>query len=247
MHQIINLKYNKKSIKEKRLMISQLLIQSSSNIKSVDIHTISSDDLYLLFQLYDKFFLDNWLTTNYKGKIKFTLSRRLTRSAGQTKWIRNIGRIKPEQRIIEISIGVDFVLNYDQVEGKKSVGGIATGNSLEALQLVFEHELCHVIEYICFGETKCSGDRFKTIAGNLFGHTGRFHSLPTSREIATQKLGLKIGDVVFFSFKDCILQGILYRINKRATIMVKDNQGNFLDKQGNRYSKYYVPINLLYK
>ncbi len=197
-------------------------MQSSPNINCGDIDTISTADLHLLFQLYDQIFLDNWFKTNYRGKFKFSLSRRMTRSAGQTRCPKNIGNIKPEQLTIEICIGVDFFFQYDLVEGNKAVGGITIANSLEALQLVFEHELCHAIEYICFGKSNCSADRFKSIAGNLFGHTGEFHSLPTHRRIASQKMGLKPGDTVSFSFKGNKLHGILYRT------WLRTNRGSLL-------------------
>lgn len=153
MNEIINVKHKSKNIKQKRSEVSRLLIESSPNINSGDIDTISNGDLRLLFQLYDQIFLEKWFKINYKGKFKFSLSRRLTRSAGQTRCPKNIDRIKPEQLTIELSIGVDFLFQYDMVEGNKAVGGIITANSLEALQLVFEHELCHAIEYICFGKS----------------------------------------------------------------------------------------------
>ncbi|PKM81022.1 MAG: hypothetical protein CVU89_10765 [Firmicutes bacterium HGW-Firmicutes-14] len=247
MNEIINLKQKAKNILHKRLEVSRLLIQTSPNIDSGDIRAISPVDLQLLFQLYDKIFFDNWFKTKFRGKFKFSLSRRMTRSAGHTKCPKNKDRIKPEDLTIEIRISIDFLFHYDLVEGNKAVGGIATSNSLEALQLVFEHELCHAIEYICFGKSNCSKDRFKSIVGNLFGHTGEFHSLPTNMQIASQKMGLKPGDAVSFPFKGNKLHGTLYRINKRAVVMVKDKQGTFSDKQGNRYAKYYVPLEVLEK
>lgn len=245
MYEITSAKYKPKNIKYKRLEVFRLLIESSSNIKSGDIDAISTADLQLLFQLYNQIFLDNWFNINYRGKFIFSLSRRMTRCAGYTKCPKNKEKIKPEELSLEIRIGVDFFFQYDQVEGSKDVGGIPTNNSLEALQLVFEHELCHAIEYICFGKTNCRAKRFKSIAGNLFGHTGEFHNLPTNRLIASQQMGLKPGDNVSFSFKGNKLYGILYRINKRAVVMVKDKQGHFVDKHGSRYTKYYVPLSVL--
>lgn len=247
MEEIINLKHKSKNIELKRLEVSRLLMQLSPNINSVDIKAISTGDLQLLFQLYDQIFLENWFKINYRGKLKFSLSRRMTRSAGYTKCPKNKDRIKPEELTIEILIGVDFFFQYNLVDGDKAVGGIPTINSLEALQLVFEHELCHAMEYICFGKSNCRADRFKSIAGNLFGHTQEFHSLPTHRQIAFQTMGLKPGDAVSFSFKGNQLYGNLYRINKRAIVMVKDKQGKFADNKGNRYTKYYVPISNLEK
>lgn len=241
----IKSKLSNDTIIYKRTEISKLVMLKSPNIRSETISTLATVDLELLFQLYDRFFFDNWFNDSFKGKMKFSLSRRMTKSAGLTICPKYIDKIAPEKLVIEIRIGVDFFYHYGLVKGRKTVCGIKTTNSLEALQLVFEHELCHVIEFINFKKSKCKGKRFKTIAGNLFGHSESYHRLPTQRQIAKQRLGLNIGDTVSFTFEGRKLTGILYNINKRATVMVKNNQGLFVDKRGDRYSKYYVPLTLL--
>ena len=109
--------------------------------------------------------------------------------------------------------------------------------------MVLEHEICHAIEFIYYYESNCKGDRFKTISNNLFGHTSSYHQLPTHKELAREKYGLRIGDKISFIFADKKLNGVIYGINKRATIMVQDKNGQYADKQGNRYVKYYVPLN----
>jgi hypothetical protein len=245
MSDILNEKLNSRAILNKREEVYRLFAQKSANVSSGAISSISASDLDLLFQLYDEIFLENWFKENYKGKLKFSLSRRMTRSAGLTLCPRNIDKLKEEELVLEIRIGIDFFLHYDSIEGSKTVGGIKANNSLGALQLVFEHELCHVIEFIHFKKSKCSGERFKLLAGNLFGHTESYHKLPTYRQIANQKLGLNIGDKVSFTFQGRRLSGILYNINKRATVMVQDKNGNMLDRYGVRYSKYYVPLTLI--
>lgn len=245
MFDILTIKLNKDDIIKKRKEVSELLILSSTNIKNGIISTISTADLELLFQLYDKVFLKNWFRNDFRGKLKFSLSRQMTKSAGLTRCPKNIDKIKPEEVMIEIKIGVDFFFHYGLIEGSKKVGGVDTKSSLEALQLVLEHELCHVLEFLHFGKSNCKGKRFKEIASNLFGHTESFHMLPTHKQIASQKLGLRIGDTVLFTFEGKRLKGILYNINKRATVMVRDKNGTLTDKQGNRYSKYFVPLNLL--
>jgi hypothetical protein len=232
-------------IVNKRAEISKLLIQKSANIKNGTISTISTADLKLMFELYDQIFFGSWFKRNFKGKLKFSLSRRMTKSAGLTLCPKNIDKIKPEELVVEIRIGVDFFFHYGLIEGSETVCGIKTNSSLEALQLVFEHELCHAIEFILFKESNCSGARFKVIANNLFGHTESYHELPTYKQIAKQKFSLNIGDTVSFTFNGKRLQGILYNINKRATVMVRDKDGPLADKQGNRYSKYYVPLTFL--
>jgi hypothetical protein len=42
--------------------------------------------------------------------------------------------------------------------------------------------------------------------------------------------------------------GVISRITKRATVMVRDPAGDFRDLQGDPYSKYYIPLeNLKHK
>jgi hypothetical protein len=242
---ILMLKYKAIEIDSKRDEISRLLTSTSHKITGPAIHTISTADLRLLFELYDGIFLNHWFERNYKGKIIFSLSRRMTRSAGKTLCPKNPGNIKSEDLVIEIRIGVDFFFQYDLLDGSKAVCGIKTSSSLEALQLVFEHELCHAIEFILFGESSCSRPRFKALANSLFGHTESYHRLPTNREIASKRMGLRLGDTVSFAFEGRQLTGILYNINKRATVMVRDPKGPLADKHGNRYTKYYVPLSFL--
>lgn len=71
-------------IVNKRAEISKLLIQKSANIKNGTISTISTADLKLMFELYDQIFFGSWFKRNFKGKLKFSLSRRMTKSAGLT-------------------------------------------------------------------------------------------------------------------------------------------------------------------
>ncbi|MDD3840636.1 MAG: hypothetical protein PHP06_08705 [Clostridia bacterium] len=232
-------KYNEATIKDKRKNVYNSFMKLSENIKDGTITRISTADLKLLFELYDNIFFDDWFKDEFTGKLKFSLSKRMIRSAGLTLCPKNI---KPENFYIEIRIGVDFFFNYGLLEENKSVGGLETKDSLEALQLVFEHELCHAIEFIYFHKSSCRGDRFKTMAYNLFGHTQSYHQLPTYRSIAGEKLDLKVGDKAFFDYKNSLIKGVIYAINKRATVMVPDKKGRYADKWGNRYTKYYVSL-----
>jgi hypothetical protein len=245
IQEILNRKHSSGEAENKRKEISRNLISASDRINGKSIHTISTADLELLFGLYDRIFLDHWFHRYYRGNLRFSLSDRMTKSAGKTICRRDIHQTRPEEMVIEIRIGVDFLFQYDQIEGGKTVCGIRTSNSLEALQLVFEHELCHAVEFILFGKSSCAQQRFKTLANNLFGHMESYHRLPTYKQIASQKFGLQIGDVISFPFDGTELTGILYNINKRATVLVRDPEGALADKHGNRYTKFYVPLELL--
>ncbi|MGI6435256.1 MAG: hypothetical protein ACOX0F_07845 [Syntrophomonadaceae bacterium] len=245
MFDLSTLIYTNEEILARRKEAALRLTSDSPNIKSLSINRMSSSDLKLLFDLYDEIFFEQQFAKEYKGRINFSLSTRLIKAAGKTLSPKNIIQLKPENLALEIRIGTYFFFKYDEIESEKSVAGIVTSSALEALQLVFEHELCHVIELIMFKTSNCSRERFKTLARNLFGHTESTHQLPTPRHIAQQKYGFKIGHRVSFYFDNRRLEGILYRINKRATVMVQDDKGDHIDKQGNRYIKYFVPINCL--
>lgn len=244
---ITHYKYDENFITKNRAYISKELKNLSNNIKSDTIKRISPADIRLLFDLYDSVFFNNYFREEYKGTFKFSLSRRMTKSAGLTLCPKNIGSIKPEEVVIEFRIGIDLFFQYEILDRLKVVCGYETNNALESIQLVLEHEICHAIEFIFFHKSSCKGNRFKTIAKNIFGHTSSYHQLPTNRELAREKYGLNLGNKVDFNFKGKNISGIIYGINKRATIMVKDKKGQYTDKQGNRYAKYYIPLNELKK
>ena len=245
MLEILKTKQLSEEIRRKRTEVAELLMKNSPQIKNPQLTCISTEDLRILFNLYDEIFFINWFKNSYKGKIKFSLSKKMTRSAGKTMCPKNIARIRQEELILEIRIGVDFFLNYGQTQKNNTVCGLMSNNSLEALMLVFEHELCHVIEFLLYNKSSCAGKRFKTIANNLFGHTESYHKLPTARQIADEVMGCRIGDNVLFEYKGMKLTGVIYGINKRATVLVSDRNGFLKDKYGNRYTRYYVPLKML--
>lgn len=77
---------------------------------------------------------------------------------------------------------------------------------------------------------------------NIFNHTDVTHKLVTQAEIAQKKFKLRAGDKVLFEYEGRIYRGIVSRITQRATVMVKNKNGDFKDAKGIRYSKYYVPL-----
>ena len=245
MLEMLKIKKTAADIDGKRTQIIELLSLKLMGLKSLQLTSITIADLQLLFELYDQVFFDYWFRDQYKGKMKFSLSRKMTRSAGKTMCPKNIGSIKPECLTIEIRIGVDFFLYYGRLTKSSTVCGLKTDNSLEALLFVFEHELCHVLEFVLFHKSSCKGARFKAMSGNMFGHTDSYHKLPTNKQIANKVFGFKIGDTVSFKHKEKRLTGLLYNINKRAVVLVTDRNGSLADRYGTRYSKYYVPLPLL--
>lgn len=241
----MNLKYSEKETKEKRQEVYNIFISKSLNVKSGIITKISNEDLALLFEMYDSSFLKGYFKNRSKLKLSFSLSKRMTRSAGKTMYPRNLVNMRIEDASFEIRMGVNFFFRYYETKRDKMVNGINTEDSLDAFQLVFEHEICHLIELIEFKDSNCKNDRFKTISSNIFGHKGVYHELPTSGETANIKYGFEIGEKISFVFENTKYRGFISNINKRATIMVVDNNGQYIDKNKIKYKKYYVPLNKL--
>lgn len=210
------------------------------------LYKLSIADLQRLFSLYDSLFFQGELGRQLQDKLKFSLSGKMTRSAGMTLCSISKKTTKPAISTMEIRIGIDFFTNFDEIQGEKLVCGIKASDYIEALQLVFEHELCHVVEFILFNRSNCKKAPFKEMALHLFNHTAGYHQLPTFRQIAAEKYKLKVGDSVSFQLKGKEMKGILYRIHKRAVVMVQDQKGPFRDlKTGISYTKYYIPLDRL--
>ncbi len=244
---MIALKYDLNTINSKREYIKKNLFIQSRFVKSEDFTSISDRDLYILYNLYDDIFLDSWLKNNFKGKIKLTLSRQLTRAAGNTKTKKNIAMIKPEDIEFEIKISLNHLINFDKTDRDKYVGGIKVNNKLDSLMLVFEHELCHVIEFLIYKKSNCSKQPFKSLISDLFGQSESHHKLVTTREANFSQYGLVPGDWVSFEYAGDELTGFINKINKRATVMSPSQHGKYVDKSGQHYTKYYIPLSCLTK
>lgn len=244
---MLNIKYDLYTINEKRNTIKNKLFEKSSNIKQVDFTQICNSDLYLLYDLYDEIFLNSWFSHNFKGKIIFKLSKQLTRAAGNTTTKKHIEKIKPEDIEFQIKISLNHLINFDKIDRDKYVGGIQAKSKLHSLMLVFEHEICHVIEFLIYKKSSCKKEPFKKLIFNLFGQNESTHKLVTSREASFAEYGLVVGNKVKFEFQGKQITGIINNINKRATVMSPSNKGNYVDRKGQHYTKYYIPLNCLTK
>lgn len=242
---IKDIRYSRPSIIEKRNIIRNKFINKSKNVKNGNIQCMSNEDLIILFNLYDEEFFQNYFSENFKGNLIFSLSTRMTSAAGKTIYSRKIKLLQEAEENYEIRMGIKFFFQYYKVERDKIVSGIITKDSLEAFQIVFEHELCHLIELHFYKESSCKKLRFKTMVNNIFAHTEVHHQLPSQKEIISKNYGFKIGQKVSFMNEGKKYSGIIYKINKRATVMVKDKKGTYRDGDGNTYSKWYVSFEQL--
>ncbi len=235
----VNLKFTPQDIEKKTRKIYRQILAESKNFDKGNFKIIGTDDLWRLFELYDLYFLNACLYNNYREKIFFRLSRRMTKAAGKTTYMKHTGTY-----VISLSTTLIFQTFHD-IMREVVVNGIVCHDRLEATMRVLEHEIIHLLELVLFGSSSCSQLRFKRLSHNIFCHTDVTHQLVTQAERAQKKFSLRVGDEVLFEYEGEARRGIISRITKRATIMVKDSNGLYSDPQGNRYSKYYIPLPLL--
>jgi len=241
----LDIKYTQEEINSKRERIRKLLFENSKMIKSGVLDKVEDRDLWLLYSFYDEIFLKNYFRDNFKGKLGISFSKRLTSSGGVTKCFGNIQKLPKEDYKFEIKISVNFLFDYYKIDRDKIVNGYNTKDNLEAMLLVFEHELCHMIEFLHTGSSSCKKTPFKTMAKDIFGHTDVYHAMPTKKELAKKVYNIKLGQEVSFEYQGRVLNGIVSAVNKRASVMVEDSRGDYVDKKGKKYLKYYVPLNML--
>lgn len=235
--------YNRpQELAKKREDIQNTLLLDSRTLVVPNFEAITVTDLERLFDLYDQTFFDNFFQhSGVRTKLHFSLSQRMTSAAGKLRVWRDYSQF-------EIRISTFLLFNSFRQPGEKhSLSGLPAPNRLTALQEVMEHEIIHLIEHLHFRQSSCRKAPFHRLANRIFGHTRFTHSLLTGRHIASRDYQIHVGDTVRFTFEGKKLEGFVQRITKRATVMVKSRQGNYRDKKGNRYEKYYVPIEGLEK
>lgn len=221
-----------------RAMILASLCAADDDFCRVPVRAVRQCTLAQMLRLYDELFFSCFLSRFYV-QIDVTLSSRLTSSAG--KFIYSLRRRLKKNERVEIRMSSDFLQRLDQ--GPFDLNGLSAATPQEAFLIVFEHELCHAIEYAIYGETGHSR-RFLALANGLFGHTATRHSLPTRKQEAAE-YGLVVGCRAAFLYQGASLCGRVTYVGKTATVMVPDKCGNYSDRAGVRYTKYRVPLGKL--
>ena len=164
----------------------------------------------------------------------------MTRAGGKTTRFERRGGAPRFEIAVAPSILFD---GFGEDDRDVTVGGLPCRNRLEALQRIFEHELVHLAESLCWGESHCGRSRFQGIAKRLFLHRAHTHQLITRSERAARD-GIVVGSRVAFAFRGRPLTGRVNRITKRATVLVEDARAPRWS-DGGRYARYYVPLGKL--
>ena len=218
--------------------IGHRLLRASPYASEPNFTRLHTDDLSFLFAAYDARFLDG-LCGKLLGPsgLSFRLSDRMTRAGGKT----TRRRLPDGTTHFEIAVATSILFDgFRTSDPEVTVGGLPCHDRLGALQRLFEHELVHLAEWLCWDESHCNRERFQGIAARLFGHRAHTHELVT-RSARAAKLGIGVGTRVSFRYQGRRLQGRVNRITKRATVLVGDPNGE-LWSDGHRYVRYYVPL-----
>jgi len=196
--------------------IQEELLTRSSNLKEKNFTAISSSDLDLLFCAYDEHFLARLCKSALGARaLRFRLSRKMTRVGGSTR--RSIDHDGAE--CYEIAIAIDMLFScFRENDRRITVCGVQCENRLEGLQRIFEHEVVHLIEMLCWRDSDCAAPRFQNISARLFLHRAHTHALVTQTERAAQA-GIGVGSHVTFIFEGRRKTGCVNRITKHATVL----------------------------
>jgi hypothetical protein len=146
--------------------IHHYVLAHSPYIRQPNFTTIHPRDLELLFGAYDERFfsgLCRWILEN--RKLCFRLSQRMTRAGGTTARFRARNGEESYQIAVATSILFD---GFGKNDRRISVCGLECENRLEALQRIFEHEIVHLIELLCWSCSDCTAARFQDIARRFF-------------------------------------------------------------------------------
>src|SRR4029077_9824489 len=112
------------------------------------------------------------------AQLRFRLSTRMTKAGGTTtRFASSTGAFYE----IAISCGLLFD-SFQSSDREITVCGRPCHNRLEALQRIFEHELVHLTEQICWENSDCAEERFQDIAARHFLHRTHTHQLITRQE-----------------------------------------------------------------
>jgi hypothetical protein len=218
------------------------MLAKSAYIREPNFRAIHGRDLEFLFHSYDAQFLSGRMAQALDGRrLSFRPAPRMTKAGGKTFRFqsRKTGEVS-----FEIAIGTSILFNgFRESDRRATVCGLECTNRLEALARIFEHELVHLAEQLCWDYSDCAAPRFQDIASRFFLHRTHTHDLVTHRERAAS-VGIRPGARVAFTFEGVELAGRVNRITKRATVLVEHPDG-LRYSDGRRYKSYYVPIGQL--
>lgn len=219
--------YTHKNISRTRKEIHRKMIKRT-NGKANSVKTMNIGDIQAMYKLYDHYFFDGVVDKflNKPGKIKYILEFEF----GNTTHIGGIcsKSVRGTQCSLKITLSKKALTNVFKDKSSATtevVNGIVCRDQLECMQLIFEHELIHMIIGVWCDSKKgeSHGKKFKTLANNIFGHTDFRHTmgqgLTEDPKIKMKKLQdtLEVGDKirVYDKEKNVIIPYKVLKTNRR--------------------------------
>ncbi len=224
--------------------IYERVLSKSRYLQTGNFRSIHPDDLSTLFESYDTDFFRGSCRASLAGRrLDFRVSSRMTSAGGKT--FHYTPRGKGGQMWFEIAVSAPLLFQtFRDVSRPVTVCGVSCQDRLEALQRIFEHEIIHLVELVCWNNSECSAPRFQSITSGMFRHEEHTHNLITQSERAKVKFGIVSGSRVQFEYEGRIFTGVVNRVTKRATILVEDPHG-LRYSDGKHYTKFYIPLDHL--
>jgi hypothetical protein len=222
------------------------VLAESRHMQSGNFSALDTDDLARMFRLYDEQFFSGWLGASVRavadGPLTFRLSGTMTSAGGKTIRTRTRARGGAPRTYYQIAIAHRLLfMTFKDIDRTVTVCGIVCTDRLQALQRIMEHEILHLAEMMAWTTSSCSAPRFKSLAGNIFGHPDTRHQLVTPGEHAAVRHHIRVGSEVEFHFDRKKFMGRVNRIHHRATVLVESEDG-VRYTNGKYYRKYYVPL-----
>lgn len=221
-------------IQEKRMQIHNWAITKGAWDEKSGVNN-PANIFRALFLWYDRLFWDDFFTQNRVMPL-FSWSKRLRKSAGNTKRMGQGAHIQ-----YEIQIGT-WVMDLLPDQKDCHIGGLYPADALEALQLILEHELCHLFLYVTHQNPSCKQRAFRKLAFETFGHTLSYHNMKPKWALSAKAQNIHLGDMVSFFVGQTLHQGKIIKIDKTACVLCLSKKGKWMDKHKNRYDKYHVPL-----
>lgn len=236
--------YNKDEFEKIRREIKNEFCSINKIYETNNIIILTIENISRLINLYDYCVFNGYIRNSIKNGISVSISNRMTSSGGKTIFSR-----KGTKFCYEIRISKRIIENFIKDHEEKLICGIVGRDALDALMLILEHELCHILEFSLYGNSNCKANRFKNISYNLFGHKSSYHEILKSKNQRDKKISKTYhftkGQTVRFLYKRNLYSGVITNINKRATVMVKDPNGSYKDSNNVKYTKWYIPLGML--
>ena len=163
---VVSHRIPEETVRQQVLSIHRDVLAHSIYLKEPNFKSIHPHDLEFLFSAYDSRFFDGLCRAALNGsKIGFRLAPRMTRTGGATTRF----RAKTGEARYEIAIASGILFDSFRGDARQvSACGIECRNRLEALQRIFEHEMIHLAEQLCWGRVVARQHVFRRSPGASF-------------------------------------------------------------------------------